>query len=236
MFLAENTLVIIGFIPRSGSNYLCDMILRGGGLTFPMEYYFPYDFKERVSFWNSKEIELERIDKDTITDERSWFAEVVRRGGLKCTWTAHEQMLKEVADLVSMISTKYIYLRRRDKVRQAISWYRANKNKRWTSQDPQINPDPPYSEFEIKERLDWIEYDEKQWDEYLKDRDHLELFYEDLNFKTLEQYEEFTGLKRFRYRETDSDYEILRDDLTEEWVKRYVESQHGQRYRDSTPL
>lgn len=221
MYIEHSTLIIIGFVPRSGSNYLCDMILRAGGLTFPMEYYFPYDFNERMAFWDSKEIEIERINRTKISGPRSWFGEIMHRGSIKCTWTAHQQMLSEVSDLYAQIHKKYIYLRRRDKLRQAISWYRANHSKRWTSQD-KINPDPPYDEQAISERIEWIEYDEKMWGEYLSNREHLELFYEDLSYNTLELYEQFTGLKRSRYRDTDSDYTIIRDNLTEEWVEKYA--------------
>lgn len=221
MFLEDNKLVIIAFVPRSGSNYLCDMLLRAGGLTTPLEYYFPYDFAERVAEWDTKESTLERIDKDTITNKVSWFMEVLSRGGLKCTWTAHEKMIEEIGEFLDKIDTRYIYLRRIDKLRQAISWYRANVSKRWTSQDERQHPDPPYSREEIDKRLEYIRLDEERWGEFLKDKEHLELFYEGLNYDVLNQYEEFTGLRRNRVRDLDSEYTIIRDDLTEEWVEKY---------------
>lgn len=224
MFIESGHLVIIAFVPRSGSNYLCDMLCRVGGLGVPLEFYFPYDFKERVEYWDIKTNPFERVHKDKVANEMSWFMEVLIRGGLKCTWDAHQQMLKEVGGILDKVKIQYIYLRRRDKLRQAISWYRANKSRQWTSKEPKSKPDPPYDEAEIGLRLRYIEQDEERWGEYLKDIEHLELFYEDLNYAVLDKYEEFTGLRRERDRESDSDYTILRDGLTEEWVRRYAAS------------
>lgn len=221
MFLEENQLTVIAFIPRSGSNYFCDMLLRVGGLGTPLEYYYPYEFDARVADWNGRESKIERIDKALVPTTAKWFLEVLRREAIKCTWDAHEVMLKEADSLIQRLDVRYIYLRRRDKLRQAISWYRADINKRWTSKDPE-KPTPPYSQEGIQLRLDWIKWQEAQWDEYLKDIDHHELFYEDLNYQTLDQYEQWTGMRRHRDRDIDSDYKILRDETTEEWVERFM--------------
>jgi LPS sulfotransferase NodH len=220
MLIEENKLIIIAFIPRSGSNYFCDMLLRVGGLGAPLEYYFPYDFKSRVADWNGRTSPLEYIDQKLVPNETKWFLEVLRREAIKCTWDAHKVMLEEAKSMMDRLSLSYVYLRRRDKLRQAISWYRADENKRWTSKDPE-QPDPPYSQEGIQLRLDWITWQEQQWDEYLKDIDCLELFYEDLNYETIRQYEEFTGMRRHRDRDIDSEYTILRDKKTEEWVERF---------------
>lgn len=224
MLLDSSTLVCVAFVPRSGSNYLCDMMFRVGGLTIPMEYYFPYEFQERRIYWDSRTNEFERIDKDTVPHELAWFMEVTRRGGVKCTWNAFECLLEEAGTLLTKYNVKYIYLRRRDKIRQAISWYRANHNKQWTSKEDKEYPDPPYDETEIEQRLYFINLDEKRWGEYLRDKECLPLFYEDLSYDTLKQVEEFIGMKRQRDRDLDSDYTILRDGLTEEWVERYAKS------------
>ena len=220
----ENKLIVIAFIPRSGSNYFCDMLLRVD-LGLPLEYYYPYDFEERIKFWDSKTSEVEHIDKNLVPTKEKWFLEVSRRGSVKCTWDAHEVMLKECGSIVQKFDLKYIYLKRRDKLRQAISWYRADFSDRWTagnrhasSNEPK-NLDPLYDRDSIQERLDWIVWQEAQWDEYLKDIDRLELFYEDLCYDTITRYEEFTGFRRQRDRDLDSAYTIMRDELTEEWVK-----------------
>jgi LPS sulfotransferase NodH len=234
MFIESGHLIIIAFVPRSGSNYLCDMMCRVGGFGAPLEFYYPYDFQERIAFWDAKTNPFEHVDKNKITTEISWFMEVLIRGGLKCTWDSHEQMLVEVGELLDRVKVQYIYLRRRDKLRQAISWYRADENQQWTSKDQKSKPDPPYNEAEIRQRLDYIELDEKRWGEFFQDKEHLELFYEDLNYGVLDTVEAFTGLKRDRDRYLDSDYKVLRDELTEEWVRRYAESHNDK--RDSNPV
>ena len=67
----------------------------------------------------------------------------------------------------------------------------------------------------------WIEEHEIWWGDYLKDYEHLDLFYEDLNYGILKVVEEFMGRNRNRNRTIDSDHKKLRDELTEQWVERF---------------
>lgn len=225
MFIEESKFIIIAFVPRSGSNYLCDMIHRVGGMGCMIEYYFPYDFKERVEYWDKSLIEFERIDKTHISDEISWFSKIVCKGGLKCTWAAHEQLLIESKELLKSLDVKYIYLHRHDKLRQAISWYRASYNSQWTSKH-QIKQDPPYNKSQIKQYLEWIDLDEARWEAFFKNKEYLELYYEDINYETLKLIENYTNTKRHRDREIESEYTILRDDITEKWVEAYMNDQN----------
>jgi len=222
MLILENNLVIIAFIPRSGSNYLCDMLLRTGGLGRPLEYYFPYDYDERVERWHNrrKRDNLISINRKLVGTKEKWFLEIIKKRAMKCTWDAHKTMIEEVEHLTKQISIKYIYLKRKDKLRQAISWYRAEFSEQWTSFDIK-HPDPPYSKAEIDLRLKWINDQENKWEQYLKNIPHLKLLYENLGQDTIKQYEEYTGMRRRKNRDVDSEHKIMRDELTEEWVKRY---------------
>jgi LPS sulfotransferase NodH len=222
MITNNNKLLIFAFIPRSGSNYLCDLILRVGGFGIPLEYYYPYDFQSRRNYYNKPLKPIEFIDKCTVNNEIEWFNEILRRRSLKCSWDAHVQFRKEIGDLFYDLDVQYIYIKRKDKLRQAISWYRAEYGNRWTSNTKKTK-DPQYSRNLLDKYLNYIHHQESEWEFYLRYFKHLQIFYEDISYDTIRLIEKFTGLARNDDSEVKSDYEITRDDLTEEWVVRYTD-------------
>lgn len=219
MLLDKNNLLIIGFIPRSGSNYLCDILVAARGFGIPREYYYPLDFAKRLESWHK----YKHLEKEW--NPIKWFKFVVSQGAAKLSWHAHEQMLIETGTLCERINKKYIFLTRDDKLLQAISWYRALETNQWTSLDP-IRPQPEFNKNNIDKTLFWIENQERSWIEYLTDKDHIHLSYEQLCNDvdgTITKIEKFTGLKRKRS-DTEVAYVKQRDQLTAEWVKKYHEA------------
>jgi LPS sulfotransferase NodH len=190
------------------------MLSRVGGFGTPLEYYYPYDFEKRKEHWHSRKIE------HAVDTELKWVQEVLNRQALKCTWDAYQKFLEEAGELKDNIQMKYIYLKRRDKFRQAISWQRAIESDRWTSLEPQKS-NPEYNREKIATCLEWINQYEEKWEKYLEDVDHLKLEYENLSYMTIETIEKFTGRIRERELELDSNHTIMRDDLTEDWISRF---------------
>ena len=82
---------------------------------------------------------------------------------------------------------KYIVLTRRDRVRQAVSWARAEQTKRWFSSRPE-QAKPKYDFARIVHAHAQIVNEERQWNEYLSEHgiEPLRLVYEDfvLNYRS----------------------------------------------------
>ena len=222
--LVNNQLLVVAFVPRSGSNYLCDM-LRRTGLAAPLEYYYPYDFKERSEKWGEADCK-DRVDTDIITSPIKWFDYVVSCGALKATWHSYQTMLHEAGDSYGLIDAKFIYLRRNDKLKQAISWLRAEQSGRWTSLD-HANGKYFYDRDSINKKILHIVDHETRWNKFFENIPHLDLFYEDLNYDTIKLIEQWVG----RHRNNDywstntgieTQYSIMRDTNTDEWIDYYI--------------
>lgn len=196
-------------------------MLRAGGFGSPLEYYFPYDFEKRKQVWHEQTHSL-RIGKDENPTPKHWFQTVLRRGAVKCTWDSHELLLKEAGEDMDHVDRYYVYLRRRNRLQQAVSWYRALQTRQWTSHD-NCEKQPEYSREGISECLRWIAQHEERWEHWLSDTEHLRLFYEQITPATLDVIAAFAGMTRQRTRLVPTDYQILRDELTEEWMNRYLQ-------------
>lgn len=220
----DKELVVIAFVPRSGSNYLCDM-LRRTGLVDPLEYYYPYEFKARREAWDQLE-GGDRIDSQLVDTEQRWFEYVASNGAVKITWPSYQIMMKEAGDAMNNVDCKYIYLRRHDKLLQAASWLRAEQSGIWTCLDTD-NKGYCYNRDLIEHKIIDIVDHEARWNIYLEDKPHLDLFYEDLNYDVVKKVENFINRSRpYDYWDTNkkimTQYTILRDAETERWIGHFL--------------
>lgn len=223
MFI-NNELLVIAFIPRSGSNFLCDM-LRRTSLAAPLEYYYPYEFEMRREAWNAIN-DGDKIDMNLITNAQQWFEYVVGSGAVKTTWQGYSLMLEEAGELIDRVNMKFVYLRRHDKLRQAISWLRAEQSGIWTSLD-QNNKGYCYNRELIQEKLIDIIDQETRWNKFFENTPHINMFYEDLDYNVISDIEKLLGRDRpHDYWDTHkkilTQYNILRDDETERWVQHFL--------------
>lgn len=224
--ILDNELLIIAFIPRSGSNFLCDM-MRSAGVADPYEFYYPYEFSDRVNYWGTIKWG-QQIDKNIVTDEKKWFEYVVGGGSVKVGWHSHQVMLKESGDLFPPIKKKYIYLRRRDKLRQAISWVRAEQSGQWSCFNKK-RKECTYDRDAITQKILDIVDQETRWNNYFADVAHMELFYEDFDNNTVNQIKEHYQIADDEgywntQRQPPVEYKIMRDDVSDQWVKWYIGS------------
>ncbi len=207
----------ICFVMRSGSNWLCDM-LSNAGVGVPSEYYFPLDFDERTS--RRRLPSNPKFNPRAATPAEYWRNIEKSQGdvvGLKLGWQAFEKMREEVD--VSALELQHIYLTRRDKLRQAISWYRAGHTKRWTTFNDRQVSDPPYDEAEIAKHLGYIDSQEASWECYLSGKPHLQIEYEDIGIHTVYEIADYIGAKVVR--EPQTSHKPIRDELTESFVEQY---------------
>ncbi len=161
--------------------------------------------------------------------------------GAKLTWWQFREFTAELAGSPSLNNReralvleqtfhgcRYIFLRRRDQVRQVVSYSRALQTGRWSSKTAaSVKPSPETFDVDALDELaQAITLSESLWVEYLTElgAHYLPLFYEDLVREPREWVDrilaylsvdrEWTGLCR-------SELQQQSDDLTEEWVRRY---------------
>lgn len=119
----------------------------------------------------------------------------------------------------------FIVLERRDRLRQAVSFYRASVSRLWSSRHKGADAPVPYSFAGISQAFFQIEQSYAFWRAYLNlsELRHRQFVYEDLQQDPQPYLEAVAELLAVRVPATVpvSKYEVQRDDLTEDWVTRF---------------
>jgi trehalose 2-sulfotransferase len=225
---------VICATPRTGSNLLCEVLQATGVAGRPDEY-----------FWN---LPLGH-EQWVVSEFRAYVERILRAGtmsngvfGVKVMWGYFGDLLPRLAALVGredasppeilaavFPNLSYIWLTRRDKVRQGISWYRALATQRWRSTDPgDGSTSPPDFDFEAIDQLVATSIaDDLAWQRFFQQHgvDPLHVLYEDLERDPnviAERICHYLGLEPpAQPAQRESRHQQQSDDLTEEWIRRY---------------
>ncbi len=131
---------VICCTPRSGSNFQCEALTSTAVAGRPDEYFWnrPY-WQQRWGVSEASEFTQRMLREGTSTN--GVF-------GLKVTW---EELKDAEALLKQLPNLRYVWLRRLDRVPQAISFYRALQTRRWRSTDASGDlPEPAFDCEAIK--------------------------------------------------------------------------------------
>jgi LPS sulfotransferase NodH len=177
----------IAFTYRSGSNVLCDY-LAANGVGVPAEYFqYPHGVANRASY---DELGVAPEDFRTFLP---WLLAARSRNGLfgsKMTWDQRNVLAAAVrrhfpgceGPVAFGRAHRWVWLRRRDKIAQAVSLWRAIRSGRWTSAGEAASDRPAYDYFRIVVGLYAILTEEYCWEEYFRHTgvEPVCVFYEDL--------------------------------------------------------
>jgi trehalose 2-sulfotransferase len=180
---------VICTTPRSGSNFHCEVLHSTGVAGRPDEYFW------NDAFWQ------ERLG---IPDFAGYVERVFQDGtspngvfGVKLMWSYLDDLLPRLAEVAGLTGAdppavlpaifpnpRYLWLIRRDKVRQGISWYRAWKSDTWRSTGHRPGPDvePAFGYPEIKGLVEQAIRSDRSWQAYFEQYavEPLIVTYEDL--------------------------------------------------------
>jgi len=175
--------------PRSGSNFLCEVLQTTGVAGRPDEYFWHPPIWEEA--WSTAEFEtyLERVLR-TGTSPNGVF-------GVKLMWFYLDKLLPRLAAVAGLADAdppailsatfpnpRYIWLTRRDKVRLGTSHYRALKTNAWRSADRATgaDADPAFDFAAIDSLVRQAVADDQSWQRCFRQHgiDPLGLTYEDL--------------------------------------------------------
>lgn len=219
--------------PRSGSFLLCETLKNTGLAGQPEEYFNPY--------WK------DRWEKIPYSDYLAWVIEHGKSSngvfGAKLLWEYFPYFLSKLqsipdyteiatAPLLSMVfpNLHYIWITRQDKVRQAVSHWRAIQTQIWTWQtDEQRVPakDPVFDFEAIESSVQEIRMQEDSWQHYF-DMWGIQPF--TVVYEEFIQAYEATALQILRYLNVAYPENLVfaqrqmkrqADSLSEEWVQRY---------------
>jgi trehalose 2-sulfotransferase len=230
---------IICSVQRSGTHLLCSILRNTKLAGRPAEYFFCTRRETWEGRWGSpsRAAYIDRVFRQGTTANGVF--------GFVAMWTYFERMIRMFQEmpeyqhvddtevLAAVFSQpKIIWMRRRDRVEQAVSWAIASQTKVWSQkrgEGPQPDAAPRFDFESIDQRYHHITADEQNWADYFRQNklEPLVLFYEDVTAShraTAERVLEFLGVP------FPADLKIAAPTvkkqataMSDEWASRYLE-------------
>jgi LPS sulfotransferase NodH len=225
--------------PRSGSSLLCEALRNTGLAGKPDEYFGPM----HVNRWNEKwqtNSAKEYLDRAITYSGRD--NGVVGLKVMRLYWQNFISHLQEAGNLPkstdfdilnqSFPGLQFIFITRRDKVRQGISWMKFLQGAawHWVEDEPQVVENLEYRPEVIKDFITQTAIHESAWLAFFRQNniDPFIVVYEDFvkaYEKTAKEILAFLGIS---YDESlvfaERRFKKQADDLTEAWVQRFLEA------------
>jgi trehalose 2-sulfotransferase len=209
-------------LPRSGSSLLCELLARTELAGAPAEFFEPNQRRRLEGQW------------DAGTLDR-YVGEMLARKTTPNGVFGLKALYHQLVDAVGLTSprdlfpnVRYVYIKRHDHVRQAVSFARAIQTDQWASEHPAGRADPVFDAAQIGELIAWIRSEEALWEEFFRREGSpvLRLLYEDF----AESIDEtLARVLRFLAVDVPAGFQPPRptlskqaDDLTERWVRDYL--------------
>jgi LPS sulfotransferase NodH len=209
-------------IPRSGSSLLCELLGATGLAGAPAEFFHPDKMRALRRRWETQ----------TVDD---YLRELLARKtspngvfGTKAHWGQYNPLFGEADPREVLPDPRLVFITRRDRLRQAVSWVRALQTLEWATQDgPRVKREAVFDPEHIGRKLRRIDREEAFW-EGLFERHGLtphRVVYEEFveaQEPTVREVLEMVGV------DAPADLQLpppvldrQADELSDEWVERY---------------
>jgi trehalose 2-sulfotransferase len=237
-------------VPRTGSYLLCDLLEKTGVAGRPNEYFNPTFQSQWTVDWGTDTFPeyLEKVVELGTTKNGvfglkahpmqfdSLCRQLARRG--RVPFARRPELLKR-----QFPELRYVLLRRRNRLQQAVSYVRAIQTRAWWDSDQAPGPNGPVEperlrfDFQLIERaIELLEAMDRRWNHYFAATGvtPLEFDYEDLTADphgAARTVLDVLGVTApAGWIEESTPFRRQADDLTDEWLSRF------QRIRDDLPL
>ena len=231
--------------PRTGSSLLCGLLASTGVAGNPESYFRQQDEPSWAARWGISEpdgtFEYARYLQRALAAGRSengvfgarvmWgtLDEIVDKLG-----TVFPDLARRDLDLLNRAfgQLKFVYLRRRDVVAQAVSWLRAEQTQVWVARRDQPRGEPHFEFDRLREMHRIIDNDNAAWQTWFTavGAEPHRVTYEDLDRDPVgvtRRVLDFLGLELPAGRTVQVRHRRLSDRLNAEWVERYIEREAG---------
>lgn len=154
--------ILICFVPRSGSTFLCGLLASTGVLGWAWEHYWAPD--DGVSSASDEEVRRRGTTPNGVFackfQLRQWNA-LLARERLRAPGVGDRLLVERLFP-----RPLYVRLRREDRVAQAVSWSRAMQTGLWSTTH-EGSGEPRYDRAEIEGLLELIGWESDDWDGWL---------------------------------------------------------------------
>jgi LPS sulfotransferase NodH len=206
--------------PRSGSNFLSQLLTSTGVLGRPLEYFNGPARRvlDHPDFPDDPEAQLAAITRLGATPNGIY--------GLKLFMSQFDQVARTRWPC-RLPGLSFVYLERRDVLGQAISWARAEQTGQYRSTSP-VSAPPTYDPVLIRARLSMLLVEQARWRDYFAVNAVTPLFliYEDVvraPDRAVEAVSRLLGLPHPPWIDHERiDLAVQRDALSDDWRARFV--------------
>ena len=210
-------------VPRSGTTLLCSVLRATGLAGRPVEYFDPGKMKDFARAWKTGSVEefVETMLARTPTPNGVF--------GIKAHFGQMQHALGDRDPSEVFPHLRFVYVTRRDRVRQAVSWSRAAQTGEWSTRHEAKRGPAAFDVDDISFRLGRIEELEQLWERFFAEKDisPLRLVYEEFSSapeETAVEVMEFVGIELPPgFAPPAPNVSPQTDDISEEWVKRFRE-------------
>ena len=224
---------------RSGSSLLCDLLGQTGVAGYPGEYFTPVNYGEAAQAWGLTEAPFSEFLKKTI--EKSTTPNGVF-GTKMFIYNIRQSRFRELPEFAGRSlppwelmpeifpNLHYIWIMRRNKIRQAVSYLRAKQTMQWETykDDPRRPKETPvYDRDQIQWLLEEAIMEEVRWQEHFKRANvqPLTIVYEDFvaqKEETIRRVLDYLGIEAPAHR-LNGRPKLIRqaDELSDQWVERF---------------
>jgi LPS sulfotransferase NodH len=155
-----NRCYVVCSTPRSGSSLLCELLCNCGLAGAPTEFFDGQQMGDFMRVWGVETFE-------------GFVTELLRRktgpNGVFGFKLHHDQLSAELVALdwaATFPGLRYVYITRRDHIRQAVSFSKAIQSEQWASTHDHNGREPRFDPEELRWCLRNIELQEQRWEEH----------------------------------------------------------------------
>jgi trehalose 2-sulfotransferase len=208
--------------PRSGSNYLCQLLTSTGKLGAPLEYFNGPSRRilDDPDYPDRPKAQIEKILTAGSTPNRVY--------GLKLFNYQHTAVSAQIDWPAKLPRLKYVYLSRNDRIGQAISWSKAKQTGQYRASQPALGK-PLYDAAEILECLRQIRQEYDGWEAYFTDNKitPLRLVYEDVVKNPQDAVDAIAGLlganRGYTVEMAHVTVKVQTDETSRQWRQRFLQ-------------
>ena len=220
-YSGDVTSYIIASTPRCGSTLLGHLLWKSGIAGAPHEYFHPSHASDYYSRWECQSHQgYINLLKRWRTSSNGFF-------GIKLHYYQINEFGLDIHSIKTLLDEpKYIFLRRKTKIRQAISLVKAVQTNQYALQPGEFLANAEYDFNSIREQLIRLINEENKWEEYFTKNNisPLVVWYEDLanNYANiLKRIYEYLGIDELEAKIPEPSLRKMSDATTEEWVKKF---------------
>ena len=217
------TSYVVCSTPRCGSSLLCEALCNTGLAGAPTEYFDQNQMGRFRDAWK-------------LGDTDGYLEALMLRKtgpngvfGIKSHYHQLREFFGESLDLSALPNSRFIWIGRRDVLRQAVSYARAVQTNQWASTHESTNPNPQFDLQQIRQFKQQIEFEQLEWQRFFEriQVNPLIMVYEEFSQNLLQATKQCLDFLDIEFDTMLSIQDMtLRkqaDHLSDEWIRRYLE-------------